>query len=95
ILRSEGAEIDARPDLVIEHDQVQASHGCAVGWLDEDALFYLRARGIEKPAAEALLFGAFAAEALAAIAREGWRERLMQGFLARLGLEDPHLAVRA
>ncbi|MDL1913816.1 MAG: Fe-S cluster assembly protein SufD [Bergeyella sp.] len=64
ILLSEGAVIDTKPQLEIFADDVKCSHGCTVGQLDKDALFYLRARGISKKEAQALLLYAFANDAL-------------------------------
>lgn len=60
ILLSEGATIDTKPQLEIFADDVKCSHGCTVGQLNEDAMFYLRARGISKKEAQALLLYAFA-----------------------------------
>jgi Fe-S cluster assembly protein SufD len=53
------AEFDAKPELEIFADDVKCSHGCAIGALDEQALFYLRARGVPEPEAKALLVQAF------------------------------------
>ena len=64
ILLSEGATIDTKPQLEIFADDVKCSHGCTVGQLNDDALFYLRARGISKSAAQALLLYAFANDAM-------------------------------
>lgn len=52
---SEGARIDARPFLNIMHDDVKCTHGSTVGFIDEDALRYLMARGISAPDAEKIL----------------------------------------
>jgi Fe-S cluster assembly protein SufD len=60
ILLNEGATIDTKPQLEIFADDVKCSHGCTVGQLNEDAMFYLRARGISKKEAQALLLFAFA-----------------------------------
>jgi Fe-S cluster assembly protein SufD len=60
ILLNEGATIDTKPQLEIFADDVKCSHGCTVGQLNEDAMFYLRARGISKKEAQALLLYAFA-----------------------------------
>lgn len=68
LLLSADAEIDTQPVLVIHAEEVQAAHGATVGRLDEDALFYLRSRGIPEPQARALLTGAFAREPLGALA---------------------------
>lgn len=64
ILLSEGASIDTKPQLEIFADDVKCSHGCTVGQLNEDAMFYLRARGISKNEAQALLLYAFANDAM-------------------------------
>lgn len=64
ILLNEGATIDTKPQLEIFADDVKCSHGCTVGQLNDDALFYLRARGISKDAAQALLLYAFANDAM-------------------------------
>lgn len=64
ILLNEGATIDTKPQLEIFADDVKCSHGCTVGQLNEDALFYLRARGISKNEAQALLLYAFANDAM-------------------------------
>ena len=59
LLLSDQAEMDAKPELNIEADDVKCSHGSAIGSLDDQALFYLRARGIPEPTARALLIDAF------------------------------------
>ena len=64
ILLNEGATIDTKPQLEIFADDVKCSHGCTVGQLNEDAMFYLRARGISKKEAQALLLYAFANDAM-------------------------------
>src|SRR6185295_12886783 len=64
ILLSEGSVIHTKPQLEIWADDVKCSHGCTTGQLDEDALFYLRSRGIPKDEARGLLLSAFAAETL-------------------------------
>ncbi|MBF8457630.1 Fe-S cluster assembly protein SufD [Kaistella sp. G5-32] len=64
ILLDEGATIDSKPQLEIFADDVKCSHGCTVGQLNEDALFYLRARGISKQKAMGMLLFAFANDAM-------------------------------
>jgi Fe-S cluster assembly protein SufD len=59
LLLSRHAEVDTKPELEIEADDVIASHGATVGQLDEDAIFYLRSRGLDEPMARQLLTGAF------------------------------------
>jgi Fe-S cluster assembly protein SufD len=65
LLLSKSAEINTKPILEIYADDVKCSHGATVGCLDENALFYLRSRGIEESVARELLIEAFANEVLA------------------------------
>jgi Fe-S cluster assembly protein SufD len=67
ILISDKATINAKPQLEIFADDVKCSHGCTIGQLDENALFYLQTRGIPSKEAKALLLYAFANEALESI----------------------------
>lgn len=64
LLLDEDSQFFAKPELEIYADDVQCSHGSTTGAIDEDALFYLRARGIPKPDAQDLLVLAFLAEAI-------------------------------
>jgi Fe-S cluster assembly protein SufD len=73
ILTGERAEADLKPELEILADDVKCAHGAAVGDLDADSLFYLRARGIPEAEARELLLRAFIAEAVTGIAREDIR----------------------
>jgi Fe-S cluster assembly protein SufD len=59
LLLSHLAEIDTKPELEIYADEVEASHGATVGQLDEQAIFYLRARGLTEAAARHMLTAAF------------------------------------
>jgi FeS assembly protein SufD, group 1 len=59
LLLSSHAEVNAKPELLIEHDDVRCAHGAATGQLDETALFYLRARGLPPDEARRLLILAF------------------------------------
>jgi Fe-S cluster assembly protein SufD len=74
ILLSDRAEIDTKPELEIFADDVKCSHGATAGELDEGALFYLRARGIDLADARQLLVHAFIAEALENVADPALRE---------------------
>ena len=60
VLISDKATINAKPQLEIFADDVKCSHGCTIGQLDEQALFYMQQRGIPKKEAQALLMYAFA-----------------------------------
>ena len=67
LLLSANAEIDTQPVLVIDADEVQAAHGATVGQLDQQALFYLRSRGIPAQQAQQMLSAAFCHEPLSAL----------------------------
>jgi Fe-S cluster assembly protein SufD len=58
-LLEDGAEIFAKPELMIHADDVQCAHGNTAGGLDESGLFYLRSRGVPEGQARALLIEAF------------------------------------
>lgn len=73
LLLSERAEIDLKPELEIFADDVKCAHGAAVGDLDTDSLFYLRARGVPEAEARNMLVHAFLADALDGIANEDLR----------------------
>ncbi len=74
LLLSHGAEIDTQPRLEIFADDVVCTHGAAVGQLDEQALFYLKSRGIGESVARQLLAHGFVAEALNAIEDDAVRQ---------------------
>lgn len=67
ILISDKATINTKPQLEIFADDVKCSHGCTIGQLDEEALFYLQTRGIPKKEAQALLMYAFANNVLESV----------------------------
>jgi len=70
------AQADTRPWLEIFADDVRCTHGATVGRLDDDALFYLRSRGIPTAQARAMLIAAFAAEVVDSVTPESLREHL-------------------
>ena len=84
LLLSRLAEADARPELEIYADDVKCAHGATVGQLDEDALFYLRSRGVDAVHARQLLTYAFAAEVLERIAHSPLRALGRAALLERL-----------
>jgi Fe-S cluster assembly protein SufD len=84
LLLSNEAEIDTKPQLEIFADDVKCTHGATIGQLDEDALFYLRARGIAEEDARDILIGAFASEVLNNVKVEALRVRLQNELLTRL-----------
>jgi Fe-S cluster assembly protein SufD len=77
LLLAEGAEADNKPELEICADDVQCGHGATAGALDQNLLFYLKARGIPHKEAEALLIQAFVGEALDGIEHAGLRDALI------------------
>jgi Fe-S cluster assembly protein SufD len=84
LLLSSDALVHSNPQLEILADDVRCTHGSTVGRLDEDALFYLRSRGIDRAAAESLLTYAFASDMVGRIEVESVRERLEEFLFARL-----------
>ena len=76
LMLSDGAEMDNKPELEIYADDVQCGHGATAGRIDEDLLFYLRARGIPELQAKALLIEAFVGESIDLIGDEAIAEAL-------------------
>lgn len=84
LLLSDGALAFSNPQLEIFADDVRCTHGSTVGRLDENAVFYLRSRGLDRAAAESLLTYAFASEIVQKIPVEAVRERLERFLFERL-----------
>ena len=84
LLLSEDAQINTKPELEIFADDVKCTHGATVGQLDDDALFYLRARGLGLDQARSVLIHAFASDLLNRIAIEPVRAQLDELLLAQL-----------
>jgi len=74
LLLSDEAEADNKPELEIFADDVTCGHGATTGALDEDLLFYLRARGLSEKEAQSLLIQAFVGEAIESIGSDALRE---------------------
>ncbi len=87
VLLSEGASIDTKPQLEIFADDVKCSHGCTVGQLNDDAMFYLQARGIPKDSAQALLLYAFANDAMQNIDIEPLKLKISKLLAEKLEVE--------
>ncbi|MFN5643466.1 MAG: SufD family Fe-S cluster assembly protein, partial [Sphingomonadales bacterium] len=77
LLLDRTATINAKPELEIYADDVKCAHGCAIGQLDEMALFYAQQRGLPLAEARNLLMQAFVAEAYGAVDDAEWRERMI------------------
>jgi Fe-S cluster assembly protein SufD len=89
LLLSPLAEINARPQLEIQVDEVQCRHGATTGSLDESQLFYLRSRGLDETSARALLTFAFCADVIGRVPVAAVREAagsLVAGTLPDRGL---------
>ena len=82
LLLSDTSSIDSKPQLEIYADDVKCSHGCTIGQLDDDALFYMRSRGVGIEEAKAILTYAFASEAIENISVEQVK-KLAQKLLAQ------------
>ncbi len=87
VLMSDNASVNTKPQLEIFADDVKCSHGCTIGSLDDEALFYLRARGIGEKKAKALLLHAFAADILEQVKLEALRIYLEQKIDERLNVD--------
>lgn len=70
MLVDDGSSVNTKPQLEIYADDVKCSHGSSTGRLDEEAMFYLRSRGIGESAAKKLLLKAFAEEVVNTITHE-------------------------
>lgn len=70
IALSPSSTINTKPQLEIWADDVKCSHGCTIGQLDEEAMFYLQSRGIDKETARGMMLYAFTSETLNTISNE-------------------------
>jgi Fe-S cluster assembly protein SufD len=86
ILVSDKATINSKPQLEIFADDVRCSHGCTVGQLDEDALFYMRSRGIGKKEARALLMYTFANTVLESVKIPQIKARITKLIANKIGV---------
>ena len=86
ILISDKATINAKPQLEIFADDVKCSHGCTIGQLDEDALFYMQQRGIPKKEGSALLMYAFANTVLESVKIPEVKQRITKLIAEKLGV---------
>ena len=86
LLLSDKAEADSKPELEIYADDVRCSHGATTGALEEDQLFYLRARGIDVDEARSLLVKAFVSEPIDAVQNAAMRDALHGALDTKLDL---------
>ena len=76
ILLSDEAKINTKPQLEIWADDVKCSHGCTVGQLNKEAIFYLQSRGISKEKAISMLLGAFSEEIIEKIENQFIKQKI-------------------
>lgn len=76
LLASTGARMHTKPQLLIYCDDVKCSHGATTGQLDQDALFYMRQRGIPEKVARTMLMEAFMGDVIDTVNLDGLRDRL-------------------
>tara|TARA_B100000965_G_scaffold160900_1_gene134065 strand:+ start:757 stop:2073 length:1317 start_codon:yes stop_codon:yes gene_type:complete len=86
ILLEDNATVNSKPQLEIFADDVKCSHGCTIGQLDNDALFYLRARGVPKKEAKALLTYAFANNVLESVRIPELQSKIKKVIAQKLGV---------
>ncbi|MDU8884867.1 Fe-S cluster assembly protein SufD [Yeosuana sp. MJ-SS3] len=86
ILVSDKATINTKPQLEIFADDVKCSHGCTIGQIDENALFYLRTRGIPEKEAKALLMYAFSNNVLNSVKIPELKQRITKLIALKLGV---------
>lgn len=88
ILLSDQAIVNTKPQLEIWADDVKCSHGCTTGQMDEEAVFYLRARGIGEADARALILKAFASDVIEKVENEWLSEYLDKIIVDRLAISQ-------
>ena len=86
VLLSDKASINTKPQLEIFADDVKCSHGCTIGQLDDNAMFYLRTRGIPEKEAKALLMYAFANNVLDSVKIPELKQRINKLIAEKLGV---------
>jgi Fe-S cluster assembly protein SufD len=83
-LLSNDATADTKPQLEIYADDVKCTHGATIGQLDDEAIYYLRTRGVPKAVAQRMLVHAFAGEIIDRIQHDVIREELDETVWAHL-----------
>ncbi|MDH3698118.1 MAG: Fe-S cluster assembly protein SufD [Flavobacteriaceae bacterium] len=86
VLISDNATVNTKPQLEIFADDVKCSHGCTIGQLDNEALFYLQTRGIPKKEASALMMYAFANNVLESVRIPELKKRINKLIAGKLGV---------
>ncbi len=84
LLLAQGARVDTKPQLEIFANDVKCTHGATIGQLDDEAIFYLRSRGLAEETARGVLIHAFAGESVEKIRPQPLRRQLQRILLERL-----------
>ena len=84
LILSEDAEVDSKPSLLIYADDVKCGHGATAGHIDDDALYYMRSRGLDQHMSRRLLIHGFASEIIEGVRLEPIRDYLDRLFLGTL-----------
>jgi len=87
LLLSDRARIDTKPQLEIFADDVKCSHGCTVGQLNDDALFYMKQRGIHEKEAKALLMYAFCSDVIETVTIPELKDKVNRMIAQKLNVE--------
>lgn len=89
LLLADTAQSSTRPQLKIWADDVKCTHGATVGELDQEAMFYLRSRGISESLAKGMLIHAFGSDVIKELKNDSLREFLEQELVGRLAALEP------
>lgn len=84
VILDHSSSVDAKPELEIYADDVKCSHGCTIGQLDEEAIYYLQTRGITKDKARSMVLGAFCQDVLDLVTPEALQGELSEKVENRL-----------
>lgn len=85
IISSKGSTINTKPELEIYADDVKCSHGCTVGQFDDEALFYLKARGIDDEVAKSLLVQAYIGDVVSSVKYDEIKNEVLKLYSERHG----------
>lgn len=86
LLLSDEASVDTKPQLKIWADDVKCTHGATIGQLDDQAMFYIRSRGVGEKDARHMLIQAFASEVVTGVRPDRLRSYLEEALLAKLAI---------
>ena len=88
LLLTNEATVNTKPQLKIWADDVKCTHGATIGQLDDDALFYIRSRGVSEKDARVMLIHAFASEIISQVKNDALKAHLELMLLKKLQIEQ-------